>query len=197
MNRQALIERVKLKLDEYTPVDEGVSHPLDPYIDPSLEEAAKTLIQEFPIGKLKHESFATSESNVKNTSEMLVWDILLPSTVKRVVSVRFASWKRGVAEFHPEGSKMDALQGNFHTRGSDYKPVVITSQKDGGTRLRCYSASNHVAPEVKVVSAQKPEQLHDDLVEPLVFLAASYVAQSLERDKAFQLLRAEYQKYFQ
>ena len=191
MNRQALIERVKIKLDEYTTVDEGVSHPLDVYIDPALDEAAKTLILDFPINKLKHESYTGSVTSVGTTQV-----ILFPSSVKRVVSVRFQSWKRAVTEFFLEGSKQAAMQGNVHTQGNDYKPVAILTQRNGAYELVCHTATDAVSPEIKVVSAQKPEQLHEDLVEPLVFLAASYVAQSTERDKAFQLLRAEYQKYF-
>src|SRR5690554_5634494 len=52
MDRQGIIERVKIVLDEYTPVDGSVLHPLDGYFNPLLDESAKELILKAPISKL-------------------------------------------------------------------------------------------------------------------------------------------------
>lgn len=196
MNRQALIERVKIKVDEYTPSDEGVYHPLDAYIDPILDESAKSILRELPIERIPIEQFPLTAF-----SDFVYYQIIdLPESVMRIASVKMPLWERAVTTFYPEGSKEAAMQGNVVTRGTMHRPVVIQSRAfvDGHvTRLACYGCPS-ATPEatiVMVVNEKKPEEIPNELIEPLVTHTAAKVCQAVERDKSYQLLMAEYQRY--
>lgn len=194
MNRQALIERVKIKVDEYTPTDEGVFHPLDAYIDPLMDEAAKDILRQLPLPKIPVEQYPGSEfAQTEGTKNV----IQLPESVVRVVSVKLTGWARAVTLFATEGSKEEAMQSNEHTRGTSNRPVVVMSRDKTTsytTRLDCYGSATAVG-KVMVVTEKKPEEMPGELIEPMITLTAAKVCMSVERDKSYQLLMAEYQKY--
>lgn len=254
MDRQGIIERVKIVLDEYTPVDGSVLHPLDGYFNPLLDESAKELILKAPISKLypvyvKDTKVSTIISEViTGTDTELSTDIKITpgihgvagteivrvgdegqegavtiskitefvdknlillgsqpgcegvvevSTLEypRIVSVKVSDWVREVAVFEPIGSHREVLQANKYTRGTRSRPVVSISKDGDNHVLRCYTTKEE-NPTVKIsaIKTQKAEELHEDLIAPLVLLTAAKVAQATERPDVFKTLYELYVK---
>lgn len=202
MTRSGLIEKVKLKLDEYIPGN--VTHPISNYIDSCLVEAARTLILEMPIEKLPWDH----HTNIYSLqSYSLPITIYLQSNVLRIVSIKLPSWKRPISKFYNVGSKEEALQSHESTKGTVDRPVVIIEKTrytnqvglEIITKLIIYggSLSNIAEANLKVVYELTPENIPSNLTDPLIYLASALVAQIMERDKASQILMAHYQKYLQ
>lgn len=201
MTRLELIAKVKIKLDEYVP--NSIDHPLNQYIDPTLNEAAKKLLLDMPIERLHSDTFNVDPGNGAITSDVVnVW---LPEMVLRLKSVKFTKWKRSITHFYGEGSKEDSFQGNPVTRGTADRPVIIVSKvkipvaTGFTTRLTIYGGNITAYKDItiKVINKQFPENLSSDLTDPLVCLTSAMVAQILERDKASQILMAQYLQYLQ
>lgn len=199
MNRQAIIERVKIVLDEYTPVNQGVVHPIDTYIDPILYDSVRTLLKEFPIDKLWHEPFQgtaiTGDNHLK---------VIIPDNVIRVASVKLSLWPRLIheREFHATDSVVAAWQNNPVTKASTHRPLVIKHQRLNGTKtsmmLECHGTSSGInVEELNVVKLRVPEELNDDLITPLVYLVASLVATHIERQDIAKPIYEQYLKHLQ
>lgn len=201
MERQAIIERVKIKLDEFTPVDSGVDHPLDKYINPLLVEAATTLQKEAPLKLLKHDQYIVGADDYYFDAATGLNKVWLDETVLRVASIKLPNWSMVVTNFHAIDSLEAEHQKDKYTRAGTIHPVVIESQELHGSSaamcLNCYTHPEITDPATILVSCIKdklPEELHQDLIIPLVFLCAYMVAKTTERNEVAAALYPEYQK---
>lgn len=191
MNRQAIIERVKIKLDELTPVSEGLDHPIDKYIDPCLDDAARRIIDTLPIELFRIDDY----SSAPGFSEPC-YTIPLTDDVARVVSVYLSDWIHPVSKIIDENSMEALWQKNPITRGGFAKPVVVLRQEGNSRFLDCYSGTASATHNVRCVLYKKPEEMHDNLIQPLVIQCALLVAMTLERDKAVNVLMSEMKGYY-
>lgn len=203
MDRSAIIERIKIKLDEYVPVDEGISHPLDSYINPLLDEAAIEILRTAPIIKLNQEDIdiylkdkngivtgSILEFNpVSGTDELGKYLIKLPSNVVRVTEIKFPKWGKPVVDFTTPDTQIAKMQNVYVTMGKLSKPVVILKRvgtnANGYFEAHCYSHPELTKkeneetfveePTIKVINYNGVEKFDDFLIEPLTLLTASKV----------------------
>lgn len=194
MNRQAIIERVKIKLDELTPVSEGLDHPIDKYIDPCLDDAARRVAETVNIARFRAEKH-TATSKFEEPCVTIPLKAGEKDNIARIINVKLSDWDHPVSEITPEDSPLAWMQKDPVTRGGTKKPVVVLRHTEGERYLDCYSGTAMSTHEVKCVTYKKPEELHDDLIAPLVIQCALLVAQTLERDKAMSILREELKAY--
>lgn len=194
MQRHLIIDRIKMKLDEYTP--SGVEHPLDAYISPMLDEAVKILLREAPANKLRHDIMAITRA----TQHDGIVSFPVSNDVVRLISIKLPLWPREVTVFYEEGSAKDAWQRNEFTRAGMAKPVVIVSQgfinNVVDRKATCYTHStltNISDINVTCIKYRDVEQLHDEIIEAVVFLCASLVAQTIERNDSAKVLYENYQ----
>lgn len=207
MNRQAIIERVKIVLDEFTPVNQGVVHPIDTYIDPILDDSVRTLLKEFPIDKLWHERHNVTAGQI--ISEENLVSISIVDEIIRIASVKLPGWKREIqhTEFFPSSSIQTAYQTNPTRKATSGRPVVIFSQAISGEEvkrtLKCFGtqpitgAYPHAEIELTCVKLKSPEQLNDDLITPLTYLVASLIATHIERPDISKPIYEQYLKHLQ
>jgi len=201
MNRQAIIEKVKMKLDEYTPIDEGIGHPLDSYIDPSLNDAAIRLLKDAPLAKLNSTIIIGTEANlvflpVPNDPNNRIVLFSCQGDVLRMKSIWLPQWESPVMVFYPYNSDMALFQHNPYTRAGIKKPVVIEQRSADGLKYTCYTHPevNETNFSAECITKLKPEEIQDDLIEPLVYLAASMVASIMEMGTVATALYNEYAK---
>lgn len=203
MTRTQLIEAVKIKLDEY--IDGSITHPINDFIDKTLNEAANTLYKEMPIERLPWSAFSIDAAIMNRNSFLTI--VSLPDTVLRLGSVKFNSWKRAVTQFYAEGSKEDAMQSDPVTRGTIDRPMVIICKMNDNTNLGITTTylniyggvlnGNITTAGIRVVNSTLPENIPSNLTDPLIYLTAAMVAQIIEREKTAQILTSHYQKYLQ
>lgn len=213
MDRNAIITRVKIKMDEYTPVNEDITHPLDSYIQPTVDQAALELLKNAPIEKLAPEDV---ELYVKDDSGTVTGSILtyndsvyridFPTTVLRLSSIKFPDWDKTVYTFYETASHKAQMQAVKATRGGLSKPVVVVDKwsynNSGIIVAYCYThpelkkkdgeATFAIEPEIKVINKKKPEEMDDMLVEPLVLLTASKIFDSIQNYEAGKALYEQY-----
>ncbi|MFW5916311.1 MAG: hypothetical protein ACOCTM_02430 [Bacteroidota bacterium] len=219
MERTSIIERIKIKLDEFTPVDEGVSHPLDSYIQPTLSDAIPELIRNAPFQKLPPEDVELYEKNDDGDITGTIIDfeqpsgfdadpaciVTFPHDIVQVASIRFPEWSRPVFNFVDPLSPVAGMQYVRATRGGLSKPVVVLdrggSEKEGFFVARCFShpeieknedGSFKEEPEIKVLHLKKPEEIDDFLIEALVLLTASKVMAAIQN---FEVSKVLYEQY--
>lgn len=213
MDRSAIIQRVKIKMDEFTPVNEDVTHPLDSYIQPTIDQAALELLKNAPLVKLAPEDV---ELYVKDDQDNITGNILVfndsvyridfPTKVIRVAQIKFPDWSRTVYRFVDPSSHEGQMQAVRATRGGFSKPVVVIDRgaesNTGRIVAHCYthpelekkdaSEEFKTEPTIKVINKKKPEELDDMLVEPLVLLTASKVFSSIQNHEVAKVLYEQY-----
>ena len=203
MNRQGIIERVKIVLDEFTPVNEGVIHPIDAYIDPVLDDSVRVLFKEFPIDKLWQTTIGLQDISTINAPNRIT--VVLDEDVIRVASVKLNNWTRMVheREFKTTDAPEVAWQGSPWTQATPWRPLVVKHQQKTATAsaptIDCYglTAGSTVVEQVNVVKLCEPEEVKEDLLTPLVYLTASMVALHLERQDIYKAIYEQYQKHLQ
>lgn len=206
MNRQGIIERVKIVLDEFTPVNEGVIHPIDAYIDPVLDDSVRELFKEFPIDKLWQTSIGpgdlTGPSRIIAEGNRIT--VVLDESMVRVASVKLSDWTRMVheREFKTTDAPEVAWQGSPWTQATPWRPLVVKHQQKiangAAPTIDCYGTiAGTIVEQLNVVQLCEPEDVKDDLLTPLVYLTASMVALHLERQDIYKAIYEQYQKHLQ
>jgi hypothetical protein len=213
MDRSAIITRIKIKMDEFTPVNEDITHPLDSYIQPTVNQAALELLKNTPLAKLAPEDVALYKKDSKGavTGSILafydgIYRIDFPTDVIRVSHVRFPQWERSVYTFQNPVSPEAKMQDVRATRGGLSKPVVVLDRGNyngvGKIVGYCYthpelkknegSEAFFSEPTIKVITKKLPEELDDMLIEPLVLLSASKVFSSIQSHDIAKVLYEQY-----
>lgn len=170
MNRTAIMDGVKAKIDEVTP--QGVSSPLEDLIGPAMNDCAVTLLGDLPSGMAPTETLPTTSMTRDTEGERAY--IPVPEDYVKVARIRFSSWEKAVTKAIPIESADYILEENPYTRGGYARPRVWI----GDFGLEC----SRVAPEDTVTEALYikrllPENLPDITLEALEWLTASVVLQ--------------------
>ncbi len=205
MNRKALINRVKVRLDELTPFDEGLLvalpaadiKPVEAYIDDKLDESAKEVLLRVPLHKL-------SPERVVSPTAITVGDgvgyVDCPADFLRLYSFKMEGWQREVEFPISEGNPNYKLQRNKHTRGGIAKPVVVIShRKTEAKQLEYYSLPDGVEHRVEkflYVPVTVAENLADNLIDLLVSVCARKVFEIFEM-KSAEVAELEVQRLLQ
>jgi hypothetical protein len=183
MLRPDLISKVKIRMEELTPFDEGLVvsvdakavKPLEQYIEELLDEAARDLLLTAPL----HILVATDLTATVTVTDG-VGVMVLPDDYLRLAYLQMNDWKRPVivpiSESHPDY----ILQLNAHTRGGFTKPVVVERHDESKKILECYTVTNAEKKRAGYIKKVVAEQVQDDLAEVLCWLCAAKVFQVFE-----------------
>lgn len=175
MDRAALIERVKVKLDELTPFEESLAvalpnadiKPVESYIDEALNEAGEEVLLRVPLHKLNP---VRGVAPIAVPTEDGIGYVNCPDDFLRLYSFKMEGWQREVEYPISEGSFHYKLQRNKHTRGGVAKPVVVLNHRaTAAKQLEYYSLPDGVAHKVEKL-LYVPVQLAEDVAENLQVL---------------------------
>lgn len=185
MDRAGLINKVKIKMDEFTP--DGVSLPFDEYIGPLLDESARNVQQICPLHLLTPTAIPlvngeTQLSKFENNKSY----IPVPADYVRLYALKYELWKKTVKRAVPVESPEYKIQDNEYLTGGYGRPFVAIVQTSigGAAAGKYFECSKVVAPVspstltpsiALYVKTAKPEELTDNLAEPLTWLTASKV----------------------
>jgi len=194
MDRQAIKERVRIWLDEYTPTDQGISIPIDAYIDPMLTESVTEILTKAPIERLDPQSITPESVSLQDG---VVTVTAKKDSMARPVSVKIVDWIRSVTSFAPIGSPIENMQHNMFVRGTIHRPVATIEDKNSRIIIRCYSTAQPTVNNddidlngIKMISA---EDFREDLLRSLIILTAAKVALASEQPDVYSALYQQYQ----
>jgi len=178
MERAGLVNKVKIKLDEFTP--DGVDLPFDDYIGPMLDESAKDILEQAPLHLIIPEEIPTSAIKYQND---LVY-IPVPDNYIRLYEIKFPSWKKSIREAISQSHPMYEIQENEYTKSGLGRPSVVLKYEKvdniPGRWLVCGKVSDVGSPTPSIalyVRELLPEQLSDHFADALTWLAASKIFQ--------------------
>lgn len=134
MDRIALVNQVKSKIDELSPddailVEVGIedNNPIDTIIESLLDESAKEVLLKAPIHRLSITSSPVTAT--ADTTNDYTGTVEVPSNFLRLVEFRMKEWKRSVVEFCSQDSDIAMRQSNKWLRAKASKPVAILSHR--------------------------------------------------------------------
>lgn len=190
MNRSAIIDIVRQKLDEVTPFENTESDTVD-LIDLCLDEAAIEILQTVPLNTIRPYKLSVDEEYYYLREDNVVV-LELPDDFLRLHSFQIDGWQKVVTKAYDEESSIANLQKNPYTRGGIVKPVCIIgykiSESEGSTSDSIGSyVTKHMyiysAPESNKIGYLKhwyikrllPEQLQSNLIDPLAWQCAGNI----------------------
>lgn len=189
MERQALVNKVKVKIDEIvsedTPlVDVGISDqsPIDEIIDELLDESAVELLLKAPFHRL---DISSAKPSTTVGSDPVVGHFDLPEDFLRLVYFRMSDWLRPVTELSIKGDAVSLRQANKHIRGGIVRPVGVLAKTDQGLRIEYYStmAAKHTVEEFYYIKREKAENIPDQMVDVLLWICAGKVLTVFSRSE--------------
>ena len=181
MKRSEIINKVKVRMDELTPFDEGLLvtdpkstlvKPIEAYIDALLDECVVDVFKAFPLYMLD----VFSIEGVRENKDGVV-HIELPEDFCRLAMIQFDSWKRPVQNAITSEHPNYTNQFNPYTRGGVVKPIVLIQVDETGVpHLECYTVPSGILGAFSYVPKLAAHSLErDDLIDPMTWLCASKV----------------------
>lgn len=181
MERSALINRVKVRIDEIcasgdfiVDVDVENSKPYDTIIDELLDESALEVLLKAPFYRL-HISTANLTA-IPDGNDNKIGTIFLPDDFVRLVSLRMNAWERPVTELAVQGDDVARMQSSKYLRGGVAKPVAVLRKSDKGYKVDYYSvtANDHNIKEFLYIKKDTAENVADtELVDALCWICAA------------------------
>lgn len=194
MNRNGIINGVKVKMDEMTP--DGVSVPFEESIGPVLDDCAKELLRVAPLHILPHTNLVLT-SMTYDTANFKAY-IPIPTDFIRIGRVLFPRWEKAVTVAVKIDSPEYVLQNNKYTRGGYSRPVVALVNK-GTNLIECSKVDGSVIlektpSEATYIKTTLPELLPDVLIDTLEWLAVSNLLQITGDLNGTKLAQARYEQ---
>lgn len=216
MTEREYIEKVKVKLDEFSPFDEPSSFiaangedtmkvkPIVAYIENELQNAVHYCLSFLPQSILSKDITKSETSfslngrvGVVASTENIDW------YAKRLIRVQVPNyWKRDVTAFMKSEDSGYLLQQNEHTRGGDNKPVVVyVAEKN---ELELYSFPKKLEGEGEdtdwtvniwyIDTLKTADEVASNIEDFIIIKCAQLVADILGNTNAATALDKEYQR---
>lgn len=176
MDRQTIIQKVQLRMDEISPYDSGEIIN-NSFIDEILNDSVTTLLLKLPTYLCNPISMGIVEG-VDNSDG--TGYIELPDDFLRLVSFKMVEWSRAVTKPISEDSPQYNLQKISYLRGKPTKPVVVIRNDYGDSIqaikkiLEYYSVvSDHDIERALYIKTDVAENLPDNIIDALAYQCAS------------------------
>lgn len=175
MERTGLINKVKIKMDEYTP--DGVSLPFDDYIGPTLDECAREILEKAPLFLITPTLIPLTGATYKDDKAY----IPVPSDYVRLYEIKYPLWKKSVRRAISTQDPEYKIQDNEYIKAGYARPIVAivnTSLVAGDAPSKYFECAKVVneggiTPVALYVKTDKPENLNDTLADPITWLCSS------------------------
>jgi hypothetical protein len=181
MNRTALINQVKSKIDELSPSDSIIvsvgqddNKPIDTIIGDLLDESAKEVLLKAPVHRLT----VTSSSNAGTaaTGDAKTGTIDIPNDYLRLVELKMTDWLRPVTELVPQGTPLANMQYNKYLRGGLNKPVAVLSHRSDKMVIEYFTIdTKHTVERFLYIKKDVAENVPEILQDALCWICASRV----------------------
>lgn len=220
MTENELTQRIKAKLEEYSPYDPAVESflvtesddgnrfvkPLDGYIADTMEDACNEALMMIPLHLIRSRSFLGSQlvHGCHCGMDDLTGYVVLPGDFLRLVSFKMCGWRKDVVKPTSTTSPAYALQKNRYTMGTPYAPVCALARNivyDAGAKpagegltLEYYSVfpfTCHKVERASYVARFDKTDIQDDLSEYFALATACKVLDIMGQQQQSQMLSQE------
>lgn len=222
MKREELVQRVKVKLEEYSPfdydkkemialedVEEGNSlleiNPIYSYIEASLDDSCNEVLKTIPLHMITPRVLGDAP-----TFEMIKGSgyykciYNLTEDYLRLHSVKLTDWVRQIMEVSSYEREDGVFSGNIYTMGKPTRPIVIEDYGMNGDKmtkqLHCFSTRINEAdsplryvPKFATDETGDVEGNCDKLANLYALMTAMNVQLIYGNENAYKQLSAEYQ----
>lgn len=186
MTRQQIIDRVKIKMEEVTPFDEGLAvslsdvKPFLSYIEENMQNSLDELLLICPIHlttpvNIPQSKSGTSLFTTTLDNHRMVGSLVIPTDFIRLHTFKMSSWERPVNR--PISIENPEYKNQFNRwgRGGNAKPIVAKNS----TKLEIYTfdqgATIQTALYVARIDTQDNFDMNEKLFDPLCSLIAANV----------------------
>lgn len=184
MEREALIRKVALKMDEISSSNDVIvsvgiadNNPLYTQIDSLLNESVNDVLLKAPIYRLsdfiKEDIDSTPiVSEIRGTSRETAM-ITVPSDFLRFVSIQDTGLFRPITELAIQGDDTDKRQHNIHLMAKSAKPVAVISTGIDSMLITIYSFERSSVYTITLTYI--PRYSGDDISNEFIIDVASWV----------------------
>jgi hypothetical protein len=149
MTRSEIIKAVKARLDELTPYgesnalleSEGLTKPVEQYVDDFLDEATDTVRLLASARRMLSKSFETYwdgsdgrdewddvfKSQKLPNSELVYYTLPVPGDFLKIAEVQMGNWARSCFSAFPADGEAYRMLRNPHTTAGPAKPAVVVN----------------------------------------------------------------------
>ena len=204
MERNYYIEKVKVKLDEFSPFEEPSSFiaadgdtaydkvkPVVAYINEELDNAVRFCLNSLPLSLL---SADVEKENEVITIEDGVGVVGTSYANKRLVRVKASDWDRDVTHFFTSEDAEYLLQQNKHTRSGVAKPSVFYIPEEETLELYSFpKGSNTTGVNVwSIDTTIKAEEVLSEISDYIVLKCAQLVFNILGNANGATMMENEF-----
>lgn len=217
MTIKEYIEKVKVKLDEFSPFEEPTSFiaaggdvdynnvkPVIAYIENELPNAVRYCLSILPQSLLSKDINKVSATFSLNDRVGVVTSDVLDLSTQRFIRLRVPSyWKRDVTTFYKSEDVEYLIQQNEHTRGGVSKPVVVYVAETNELELYSFpyvlegesSGDTQWAVDIWCIDTSKSaDQVMSSIEDFIVLKCAQLVADILGNANASTALENEFKR---
>lgn len=183
MDRVALVNKVKTKIDEISTLDTPLQQitmadesPIDTIIESLLDESALEILLKAPFHRLPVTS--ATPTITPDPNDRTVGTIAVPDDFLRLVSFKMDDWQRSVTELAVKGDPISRRQANKHIRGGISRPVGVLSKNSSGVVIEYYStfSETHSLSEFLYIQKTSAENITDNqMIEAMTWVCAGKV----------------------
>lgn len=180
MDRVALVNKVKTKIDEISTSDTPLQaitmadeKPIDTIIESLLDESALEILLKAPFHRLDITS--ATPTITQDETDTTTGKITAPEDFLRLVSFRMDDWERSVTELSIKGDAISRRQSNKYIRGGQSRPVGVLSKSDKGIEIEYYStkSTTHALSEFLYIKKTSAENITDtQMIEAMTWICA-------------------------
>lgn len=196
MDTATFISRVKAKMDELTPFNEGLvvfdganTNPVFDTIEKLLDECIDEVLLLTPPHHLPWKNAATqSELTIVNGYGR----IAMPPDFIKIARVIFQEWERPVTRAILESDPKYLEQKNRYTRAGVSKPVVALVQSGGQKVLECYTVTSLTGAFINYVYRLPLEEIPATVLPALEYYTASKAFSALGNTKSAEEMNKQF-----
>lgn len=180
MERAAIISLVSAFMDETTPEADSVNiiSLVEPLIEAHMNYAALRLLEMLPVDM--QEVFTPSSLRLSSFPDYI--EVTCPADFIKLSRIQLKGWSRPINKLDIVGSNVSESQGFRYMKGTKIRPKAILVQKANdifSIELRPNTSSTVTV--FYYVKKQLPENITDNLIDPLVWMIAGRVYESISR----------------
>jgi hypothetical protein len=194
MTRAAIIAKVKAKLEELTPFDEGLVvlsagdvKPITSYVDDTLNDASDEVRMILPLHLITPDTISAAMTVGTDG----VGSLVLPSDYLRLYAIKAPEWAREVHRPISTENPEYKLQRNTYTRGKAHKPVVAITRDATNQKLELYTVATATLDRKLYVKRVLAEANPDSLIPFVVLMCALKVYDIIGNVEGSKLMEKE------
>lgn len=197
MTQDAIIALVRNFMDDLTPLSEqdNMVNAINPLIPAHLDMAAYRLLELLPVNQQQVFQQDGSLRVIMKTDHLLV---TCPLDFIKLSSVKLTGWGRAVTSVAMDGSIPAQAQAFPFMAGKALKPTaVLTQTTRNGFYLELRPPVSNAIEQFLYVKKRTAIELEDNLIDPLVYLTAARVYETIREFDSAKTCYEQLNRYIQ